>query len=79
MVRHHTVTQDIDAQASRRIRHGLDEGVVIRRFVKHDLAPIAAIENVVPRAGNRNSCGSGHGFIIRRESGLVQYCFRPLF
>jgi hypothetical protein len=53
---------------------GLDEGIVVGRLMEDDLAAIASIEDMIPRAGDGSSGGPGHAsslsptFLLRNIS-----------
>jgi len=79
VVGHQAVSQEIQGQAGGGIRHGLDESVVLGGLMDHGLAAIAAIENVIPHAGDGGSCGPWDDRILPQGSRQPQYSFRPFF
>jgi hypothetical protein len=61
VIGHQPVSQDIDGQTDGRIDHGLDQGVRVGGLMEDRLTVIAAIEDMIPHAGDGGSCGPGHG------------------
>jgi hypothetical protein len=82
MVGHQAVAQQVD-QARGGVGHGPEKGVVIGGLMEHDRAAVAAIEDVIPTACDRDSCGSWHRLVlpqpIRRPHYSFCSLFRPLF